>query len=237
MFNELPVLTKGNILVFYFNLTDFIKDIASFYGLLSTDEQERTQKFAFEKDTNQYTLARGILRVLLGHYINVAPQSITFSYHTHGKPYLKDFPEIQFNISHSNEMVILALNYDALLGIDIECLERKVDVDGVAKGFFNDKEYSRLLNLHGIAKKRLFFYQWTAKEAFVKATGRGLSFDLKDIEIVLNTKEEPKIATLHDPSENAANWTLYAISFIPRYVAVLATKAQSKVLGIRYLNR
>ena len=236
MFNELPALTKKNILVFYFSLNGLIKNIASFRDLLSQDEQEKAQRFFFEKDKDQYTLARGVLRVLLGHYTNVMPPRITFSYHAHGKPYLKDFPSIQFNVSHSKEMVMLALNYEDPLGVDIECMQRKIDVDGISKSFFNDKEHSRLLGLSGINKKRLFFYQWAAKEAFVKAIGRGLSFSLKNIEIAFNTKEELEIATLHDSSENPANWILHALGFIPKYVAVLATKAQSKVLVVRNLG-
>ncbi len=237
MFHQLPTLTRKNILVFFFTLNDLLKDIAGFYALLSKDEQKKAQRFSFEKDSNQYTLARGALRVLLGHYLNVVPQSLTFSYHKYGKPYLEDFPEMQFNVSHSQEMVLLALNYEDLLGVDIEYEERSVDVDGIARRFFNDKEYARLRNLDAINKKRLFFYQWTAKEAFVKAIGRGIAFNLRDIEIASDAEEEIRIVNLHNSNENPADWIFYTLSLIPRYVAVLATKASSKVLGIKHLDR
>jgi len=230
MFNKLPTLTRENILVFYFGLPDFIREMGSFYGLLSRDEKEKAQRFFFEKDRSQYVLARGVLRTLLGHYVNILPESVRFSYHAYGKPYLKNYPAIQFNIAHSEEMVIIALNYEDWIGVDIEYIERKIDVDNVAKRFFNEKEYSRLMSINEIEKRKLFFYQWTAKEAFVKAIGRGLAFDLANVEISLNVKKGPRIATLQDAGESPENWTLYSLDRIPQYTAVLAVKTQSKVL-------
>ena len=58
--------------------------------LLSRDEHARAARFQFARDRNRYIAGRGMLRVLLGSYVNAAPSDIAFMTSAHGKPALAD---------------------------------------------------------------------------------------------------------------------------------------------------
>ncbi len=73
------------------------------YGMLSSDELIRADKYTFERDRNYFIARRGILRTLIGQYLNCESHAIVFNYGPYGKPYLSKYPNFQFNISHSQD--------------------------------------------------------------------------------------------------------------------------------------
>ncbi|HEY9646598.1 MAG TPA: 4'-phosphopantetheinyl transferase, partial [Chroococcidiopsis sp.] len=106
-------------------------DQTMLYGLLSADEQERAARFYFELDRQRFIASRGLLRQILGRYLDCDPQAIAFSYAERGKPLLMgDFGgdpsgdkapcAVQFNLSHSGAIALYAIGQDRRIGIDIE---------------------------------------------------------------------------------------------------------------------
>ena len=98
-----------------------------------------------------------------------------FSYECHGKPYLLDYSEIFFNISHCHRGIACAV-MDKPVGIDIE--EIQFDED-LAKVIFNPEELGAVRSADEPAVK--FTEIWTRKESFLKLTGEGLRDNLKDV--------------------------------------------------------
>ena len=111
---------------------------SSLKKILSNDEIEKANRFVFEKDKKSYIVSRATLRTLLAKYLNISPRIIEFDYNQFGKPFLT-VPEeknIKFNLSHSNEYCIIAINKGVELGIDIEWINKRLVTDDIAKDYF-----------------------------------------------------------------------------------------------------
>lgn len=207
-------------------------DLSQFESVLSVDEIVKAKRFHFAKDRIRYTAARGILRTIIGNYLQVDPQAVKFDYNSHGKPFCVNNPELQFNLSHSNKMVLYAFVYNQLVGIDVEYIDEKVKVDAIAKRFFSTHEAEQLQQLSGQQKIRSFFNAWTRKEAFLKALGQGLSYSLKKVEVTMSTDDPAKVLALNDPDQKISDWKLFSLDQIPGYAAALVVKGEMTKIKI-----
>ncbi|MFO8039812.1 MAG: 4'-phosphopantetheinyl transferase superfamily protein [Sodalinema sp.] len=141
-------------------------------SLLAIAERERAQRYRRGEDRHRFVLTRCWLRRLLGVYLGQDPRALRFEVTSRGKPFLAGFP-LLFNLSHSGDWALLAFGRDRPLGIDVEA-HRSVSVMSLARRFFQPSELARLEALPPTEQERLFFEYWTAKEAYLKATGEGL---------------------------------------------------------------
>ncbi len=149
---------------------------------LNQEERARAERFRFPVHRERFIRGRGMLRRLLAAYLETDPAAITFEIGEKGKPYLPG-SAIHFNLSHSEGRAVLAVSRLPSIGIDIECFDRRVNVDGLSRRCFRESEISGLLELPEEEKRRAFFWIWTAKEARMKATGEGFSLEPQCIEI------------------------------------------------------
>jgi 4'-phosphopantetheinyl transferase len=141
---------------------------------LTADEQTRAARYLFDEHRRRYTIARGLLRLLLSRYTGVAAADLRFTYSVTGKPSLANHPPLEFNLSHSQEIAIYALSERAV-GVDVEYLRPVDHLDQLSKRYFSARETELLYTCSGNAQISMFFRLWTAKEAYLKATGEGLS--------------------------------------------------------------
>lgn len=180
---SVPPLVPGEVHIYATRLTLDRQWQVNAGQLLDRAESERAAQFRFEEDRYRFQKTRAALRLLLGNYLAIAPEHIQFREGSHGKPYLAE-PEadLQFNVSHTRGAAVLAFARQVELGIDIEHARRKVDVAGVGRRVFTSAEQDRLSRFAGASALRQFFRLWTAKEAYLKATGSGLSCDPATIE-------------------------------------------------------
>jgi 4'-phosphopantetheinyl transferase len=173
------VLNKNQIMVVYFSLNEV--DTESFYYDLSTAEQTRAKKLINVTVYKQFVVARGLLRKLLSEQLACSTSKLDIAISHKGKPYLSNF-DFQFNISHTHSAIALALSPNLLLGVDVESLERQVDIHAVAKQVFSEQERYYLEQQSDATEA--FIKIWTRKEALVKAQGDGLYNDLKMLSVV-----------------------------------------------------
>ncbi|HBW57881.1 MAG TPA: 4-phosphopantetheinyl transferase, partial [Oscillatoriales bacterium UBA8482] len=164
------------------NLTASPESLEFYQSILADHELKRARRFKFERDQQAFIIARGILRIILSHYLNLSPEQIKFQYSSKGKPSLDQDPSpLYFNLSHAYGKAIYAIATEENIGIDIEYI-REIKVISLAKRFFCDSEYRWLNSLDSEAQYPAFFQLWTCKEAYLKATGVGL-VGLQEIEI------------------------------------------------------
>ena len=193
--------------------------------LLSEDELDRMARFHFEPDRQDFCFARGMLRILLGRYLDTAPQDLRFSYSEHGKPSLV-VPDLeaglQFNLSHTNGRVLVAICRGYQIGIDIEKLRKDINIDEVAARFFSASEREALMNLPHALRWQAFFHCWTRKEALLKARGDGLFFPLGLFDVSIAAGErEVTLVTRPDAAE-AQRWRILRVSVPAEYTAAVA---------------
>lgn len=154
--------------------------VATYRSFLSKKELIRAQDYRRDQTRQTFILVRGLLRSLLGYYLDYNPKNFTFNYNKFGKPHLK---ELSFNLSHTNRYAIYAFALQGKIGVDIEHLRAILDFDNVAASFMSEAEIERLFELPPAIQPQAFFNIWTRKEAIIKAIGQGLSFPLKSIDV------------------------------------------------------
>ncbi|MDZ7269356.1 MAG: 4'-phosphopantetheinyl transferase superfamily protein [candidate division KSB1 bacterium] len=191
---------------------------------LAADEQERAGRFVFLKDCHRFLVARAALRDILSRYLHTAAGDIHFEYSEFGKPALarRHHSDLQFNLSHSNGLALLALTRNRRIGVDIEFLRPVQDFEQIARRFFSANEAAALFCLPAAQRPLAFFTCWTRKEAYIKAVGEGLSHPLAQFDVSL-APDQPAalLATRPDPAE-AGRWSLYHLAVDEGYVAALA---------------
>jgi 4'-phosphopantetheinyl transferase len=186
------------------------------FSLLSTDERDRAGRFHFEKDRCRFVVSRGTLRVLLGFYLDQEPAQLRFRYDTWGKPTLED-KKIQFNLSHSEDIILYAITKGVRIGIDVEKIRPMPDADAIAQRFFSQREGSLLQSLPLEQREEAFFHCWTRKEAFLKAVGKGLAGALDQTEVTFLPNEPARLL-------NAEGWFLQSLNPAKGYVGAIAVK-------------
>lgn len=222
---ELISANEVHIWRMFINIVNFQK--LSLLETLSDDELTRAEQFRFEKDQKRFIIARGVLRIILGHYLRKKPYELHFNYTSHGKPVLatdNGCDTISFNLSHSDEITLYAVTRKRKIGIDIEHIKDNFDVRQVAQRFFSPGEISSLDKIHKHKQSELFFQYWTRKEAFIKATGEGVSFPMEQCDTTLLSGDVLSPITLVDNNGEDCCW--YGQDLFPGhgYVAAIAVE-------------
>ena len=155
------------------------------YGtVLSVEERSRAGQFRFERDRRRYVARRGILRELIGSYLDCDPASVAFVHNAYGKPAIVR-SDLRFNLSHSHGMALYAFCRHAEVGCDIERRDPKFAAEQIPERFFSRDEVRALRSLPLNEQTEAFFNCWTRKEAYIKAVGHGLSIALDSFDVSL----------------------------------------------------
>ncbi len=204
-------------------------------SVLAADELERAARFHFERDRRRFVVARGVLRYLLSAYLPQAPAAHRFVYGAKGKPALANGPSepLFFNVSHSEERVLIGLTRALPLGVDIEYLRPMSDAQSIAERFFSTGEAEVFRRLPEGQQTAGFFNCWTRKEAYLKATGDGLSAPLDSFDLTLVPGEEARMLRMEGSAERAAAWSLVDLQPASGYVGALCVERQ----GLRSKGR
>jgi 4'-phosphopantetheinyl transferase len=195
-----PRLTRQEVHVWRASLDLDPEVFRRMESVLSDDERARAQRYIFERDRNSFTAARGILRHLLGQYLQCPPQSVEFSYGSNGKPELggsQSRSPIRFNLSHSHGLAVFAVTLDRSVGIDVELVRTESAGQDIAARYFSAQEVNELRRLPAQQRSEGFFLCWTRKEAYVKAKGAGLQIPLNSFHVSLSPDHPPTLST-HD---------------------------------------
>lgn len=156
---------------FQWELPENEKKAEELIGRLSAERQEKIRRFRFEKGKH-LSLGAGLLLDYGLQAFGLRERDVRIGKGKFGKPYLSDYPEIHFNLSHSGSMVMAAFG-DREVGCDVE---QMADAnEKVAERFFSEEE-KRALEACGSKKQRteLFYRIWTRKESYLKLTGEGM---------------------------------------------------------------
>ena len=220
---------KGTIQVWYADLGALAGRLDAFRALLSPDEAERAARFRTEALRDRCVLRRGLLRHVLGRATGRAPERLSFAYGPQGKPFLAGGPA--FNLADCKDDVLVAIAPPGApptlpLGVDIERLRAVSDAAGIAERFFAPPEQAAFQAVPEPLRARAFLNGWTRKEAFIKATGAGLSMPLDRFAVELAPGARPRLLAV-DPSlgeGRAEDWSLFDLEPAPDRIAALAVR-------------
>lgn len=179
------------------------------WSLLSEDEAVRANRFRFDRDRARYVRARGLLRRLLARLSAQNAQGLAFDYGPQGKPQLAGGGPA-FNLSHSGDLLVIAVSSTGPVGVDVEHIDRKVNIAGLAEACMTPDEQRALSVPDDPHRAQRFFAFWTAKEARMKLTGEGMSLPPHSISLGLKDGWPVRYDQPSDPASRLAFTSLPA---------------------------
>jgi 4'-phosphopantetheinyl transferase len=153
---------------------------------LCDQDRERAARYRFPEDRMRFVLGRALLGKLLRHYLDYPAQAIEFSFTAQGRPVLAQDAAVQFSISHSRDLVAVALSSETLVGVDVQHIPHDFKSHALAERIFSDDDLKIFRALPASEAARAFFRAWTGKEAVLKAQGVGLSGGLKEVPVIFH---------------------------------------------------
>ena len=232
-----PPLDANALHVWTWNLDVDRRRLSRFEDVLSADEWRRVGRYASHLPACRFIVRRGMLRRIIGRYVDQQPQNIRFEYNPHGKPFLAPelAADLQFSLSDSGELAALAICLQQPVGIDIEKLRPPPPpvAGGLETYSLTPRELEHFERAPAPERNLSFFQAWTCREAIVKAEGVGLQLQ----------SGQPELEELADHQGPAweeggvhckRGFHLYRLALPDGFVGSLATC--QKPLDIRYFS-
>lgn len=222
----IPALAQGEIHIWLINHREAKDKIVELQAILSLEEKQRLSAFAKKTSQDVFVLSHGFLRLLSGAYLRLKPPELCFCYDPRGKPYLSDHPELHFSLSHCRAYTILAFGRGRCLGIDIEEIRSRPNLNLIWNYMTGSQwEWQGMVDNNKLTD---FYQSWTRQEAFVKACGIGLAELEPSLALRIACKH---LRRLHYAGQI---WTLRNIKIDLTHAAAICFKGASG--AIRFLQ-
>ncbi|MCY2962279.1 MAG: 4'-phosphopantetheinyl transferase superfamily protein [Planctomycetota bacterium] len=200
---------------------------------LTLDFSERVRAGAFHhtRDRESFVLARGMLRWLLGKYVDVPPAEIEIKYGEFGKPYFSP-DHIEFNVSHSGGQVLIAFARGLSIGVDIEIAQPGVDLADIVTRFFSAEELAEWNRIPTEFQTDAFYRLWTRKEAFVKGLGLGFSLPLDSFAVTFAPGSKCRVTRTPTGFPASSEWSLVDLTESARSLTDASTPGTYAALAV-----
>ena len=225
--SELKGLSRGEVHLWHLSTDDAKQQgwLARYDHLLTNEDRARQQKFVFEKDRDQFLIARAFLRTTLSRYSHQKPADWQFQVNKFGKPSIVNGPAdsgIRFNLSHCAGLIICGVTIGCEIGVDCENIDRRLEIEQLAPRVFSTSEQQFLASRPASEQKETFFRFWTLKEAYIKARGIGMSLPLQKFSIELAAAPPIRIEFDAEIQDQPQNWQFSQPTFSSPFVAAVA---------------
>ena len=193
---------------------------------LTSEREERVHRFKNMSDKIRCAAAGELLyrALLTEHGDKLSFDKLEFATQEYGKPYIKNLEDFHFSISHSGDYVVLTCSQKPL-GIDVQTMSRRVDIDSMVRHIYSDFEKERMQNITDPDMRRYdFFRVWAAKESFIKMTGLGLRKPMNSFTTDLEKME------VYDGADEAPAGFLTELSIFPGNTLAVCSGARAKEL-------
>jgi 4'-phosphopantetheinyl transferase len=223
------VLPDDEVHVWHVDLVAWDQEADSLLELLSAEEQERAARFKFPAPRNQYVISRAVLRRVLGRYLKIEAREVRFRTTTNGKPELAADSDLRFNLSHTQGATVFAITRKLRVGVDLERMRKDTNAMELAERFFSPPEVQWLRSQPASEVIASFFSCWTAKEAYIKAQGEGLSMPLNNFGVLpgrAGASSKLQLEVYDDPEESK-RWSMWRLDIGSDLRAALAVDGES----------
>jgi len=227
----------GEVQIILFNLDLAEAEVIELERLLSPDELKRANRLFTRQLRNRFISGRGLLRETLADYLDLEASRLILSTTPSGKPHLScehDCHDLDFNLSHSGDLAILALASQCQVGIDLEQVREDLPYQKIAWQFFSDREQSDLFSLPVEQQLAAFYRCWTRKESYLKACGSGFTYPSDNFDISLLPGQPPALLAHRTDPEQTFNWSMLDLNVPHGNCAALT--AQGARPSINYLQ-
>lgn len=205
--------------------------------MLNDEERKRAQSFRKDQDRARFIIGCALSRLVLATQLNMAPHQVPIDrtcpicHKAHGRPRLPH-GLLQWSVSHSGDVILVAFTTDAPVGVDVEWMNATWDLDVVkmADGILTEREIVHILQMSSNDRIRGFLTYWTRKEAVLKATGEGLKIPPLNV-AVSGPQQAPRLLAFTGRPDDVDNIILHDLNLDLNYVAALSifSKTQKRI--------
>ena len=195
--------------------------------LLNVKEVARANRFFRKQHRRRWIVCRASLREVLALHCNVLPGAVSLAEEENGKPVLTGASGslgMHFNLSHSQDLAIIAVTNIGPVGIDVEHERNIGDWEAIAARFFSPAEQVALAKIELRRRSHAFYCCWTRKEAVVKATGEGLFARLDSFDVSLAPGNSSRLLSYDGSRRAAQDWQIHHLQPWVGYVGALAIR-------------
>jgi 4'-phosphopantetheinyl transferase len=168
--------------------------------LIDENKRYRIEKFINKEDKIRTLIGELLLRTIIFEKLSIENKYITFEKNQYGKPYLKGHPKFQFNIAHSGDFVVCAIDSKPI-GIDVEEV-KDIQYKEIAESFFSASEFDYIIKEDVNVQLSKFYEIWTLKESYIKCCGQGLSIPLKSFSFDIDKCQNIKVIIENEYGEH-----------------------------------
>jgi 4'-phosphopantetheinyl transferase len=205
------ILADDEVHVWQVDLVAWEKDAGSLFELLNPEERERAARFKFPAPRNQFVISRALLRRALGAYLRMDAREVRFRTSGNGKPELAVGSDLRFNLSHTQGATVFAVARHRQVGVDVERIREDTNAMELAERFFSRPEIEWLQSQPASDLLASFFSCWTAKEAYIKAQGEGLSLPLGSFGVLPVPGGCELRLLVYDDPEESKRWSMWRL--------------------------
>jgi len=198
-------MTEGFLEIWHGDILPPKPEKLDYYQFLNADEKEKASTFVRPELQKKYIKTRGVLRKVLGSYLNEKPQEIIINTGEYGKPFINE-SRLYFNLSHAGNKFVIAVSNCGEVGVDIEQYKNRNNLSGLVRKCFSDVEKAYWQCLSEEQKVAMFYRLWVRKEAFVKAVGRGIALGLN--QCVVNPQNHTRFLNIPDEYGLSNDWKI-----------------------------
>ncbi len=226
-----PFLSSSDVHVWFCDLLQYADAQETLAAVLSVDEKARAARFAFDRDRQRFILSHALLRLILSRYIQIDAEQVQFSGGQHGKPSISGAGAaaegIQFSLSHSGSYALVAVGRGRAVGADVEMRKPGLDVLKLAQRFFAPSESQLIAKADGELRQHLFYRFWTAKEAYVKGRGVGLSLGLDRFDVSFEGESSLGRVRWTDSGAVDSAWQIRSLSLRDQLAGAIAVEGDA----------
>jgi 4'-phosphopantetheinyl transferase len=204
---------------------------ARWVSVLPRADVERAAQFRSNDRRNQFKSSRAASRLLLARYLGVDHGALSFGQGANGKPHVVCDGTIEFNLSHTQTTVVVAIARDLKLGVDIEPRHDVPEFERITRDFFAPAEREALSRIAQPRRNDAFLQAWTRKEALAKATGIGIAASLGGAPTLSPDAADGQPIVFRETPVRGGSWYLHDLDAIPGHVGALAvSRRRARIL-------
>jgi 4'-phosphopantetheinyl transferase len=199
-------------------------------------ERSRADRFVHAASRDDFVVAHGVLRHLLGRYTGKEARDLRFSSGPNGKPTLEapgsEHRVVSFNMTHSQGRALIAVSDGREVGIDLEKIKPDVKALAIAQRYFASAELAAIEGAPAPLQAGTFFRYWVAKEALLKGQGVGLRFPIDEFEVQFDARDLSARVRIREPSRLSGDWTVQILPVEAGWAGALAVRGSNWTLKL-----
>ena len=218
----------ARVLLLWSVLRDDAPLAAALEPWLSPAEHARAARFGTRMLRTRYVLGRATLRAVLARRLEIEPGAVRIARGQRGRPFIADRMDLDFNVSHTADALVIALAEGVTLGVDVERADRSINTTGIAQRCLSAAEREELASQDAETTRRRVLRLWTCKEAMSKATGDALSAPFRELDVELAPALRLRGGRgWYQPDA----WGLHALAAPDTHLATLALWSRDRTAG------